>query len=351
MLDFLKPNHIAQLRVPHDVRLHPVAHKRPLLIRIRVSDQVSFGPLRTQKADSERDIRRHRVQIPPRVLHHRLVRGEEAHGHRNHGGSDNGGDAGGVRCGQDEGVEGVILQRAEDAAGAAEVKVFLVGGPELGGGVVEAEGESRVPDGGVAVRPVFLGESVGEFGDVGEGMNVVGVGGELVEVLLEIDDEVGVEHDGGGVALPEVGVGGEVGVVNDGSAGGFEDVDRVGKGGEDGAGSVAGGNDVAGNANAFTVEGREFAGGYVVRETVKRDGRRVVVCSVFSGNRLEKVGCIFDGTGHWSNSVLVLTNGDDETTRSKAYCGFDPYKVIDIARTEDAATRLEEISKRQDKRD
>ena len=93
------------------------------------------------------------------------------------------------------------------------------------GGVVEAEGEGGVPDEGVAVWPVFLREVMRKIRGIGEGVDVVWVDGELVEVFLEVDDEVGVENNGGGVAFSEFGVGGEVGVVDDGGAGGFEDLD------------------------------------------------------------------------------------------------------------------------------
>jgi hypothetical protein len=62
-------------------------------------------------------------------------------------------------------------------------------------GVIEAEGQRRLPFGDVAVGEVFSGEGFGETGEVGEARDVVGVDGELGEVVGEVVDEVAVEDD------------------------------------------------------------------------------------------------------------------------------------------------------------
>ena len=196
-----------------------------MLIRIRVPNQFCLRPLIPQKAEPKRNVRRHGVQVAARVLYDCLIRRVEAHGHGDDGRTHDSGDARGVRGGQNKSVEGVIFQGAENTAGAAKVEVLLISSPELRGGIVEAKGEGGVPDCGIAIWPVFLGEVMRKVRSIGEGVDVVWVGGELVEVFLKVDDEVGVEDDGGGIAFSEVGIRGEVGIVDDSGAGSFKDID------------------------------------------------------------------------------------------------------------------------------
>ena len=69
------------------------------------------------------------------------------------------------------------MHHAEDALRTCDFEVDLIGGPELRACVVEAESEGLIPDEGVARGVGFWGKGVGEVGGVGEGVDVVWVGG------------------------------------------------------------------------------------------------------------------------------------------------------------------------------
>ena len=101
-----------------------------------------------------------------------------------------------------------------------------------------------------------------------------------------------------------------------------------------------------GDPNTFPVKCVEFAGTYIVWEDVKGNGGSVIVGKVLSGNGLKKVGRVFDSTGHRTYCVLVLTDGYNQAPGGKSYSGLDTYKVIDIARTEDASACLGYVSKK-----
>ena len=106
-----------------------------------------------------RDIGPHFDQGPPHVPHHGFVGGVEAQGHRHHRRAYQSRQAGREVGRQNQRVQAVIRQQAEDALGPRDVQVVQVRGPKVGARVVEAEGEGLVPDGGVAVRWIVISES------------------------------------------------------------------------------------------------------------------------------------------------------------------------------------------------
>ena len=55
----LKSNYVPQLGIADNIRLHPIPHKRSLLIRVSIPNQIRLTPLGPQKAQSKGDIRRH----------------------------------------------------------------------------------------------------------------------------------------------------------------------------------------------------------------------------------------------------------------------------------------------------
>lgn len=316
-----------------------------MLERIRKPNQSRLGPRGADEAQSKGDIRPGLDQGPALVALDGRVGGVEAHGHGDDGGADEGGEARGKVGGEDEGVEAVVREEAEDALGAGDFEVDEVGGPEVGGGVVEAEGEGLVPDAGVAVGVVLGGEGVGEVRDVLEVVDVVWIGGEFGEVFAwEVGDEVGAQDDVGGVAVVVLveGVGGDVCVVDDGGARVFDGEDGGFEGGGDGGvGFLGGVEEVARDPDAFAAEAGEIAGCDVVGRGAEGLGHGVVVERVFAGDGLENVGGIFDGARHGAHGVLTLADRDDQRAGGQSDCGFDADKIVHFAGAQDAAACLQ----------
>lgn len=276
------------------------------------------------------------------VLHDRRVGRVRAQRDGDDRTSNDGGDARTESCGEEEGVEGVVCQGAGHAARTAEEEVLLVRGPELGGGVVEAEGEGLVPRHDVAVREVFQRGGSGVAVQVGEGGDVVGVRDELGEVFLrQVGDEIGVQDDGGAVAVQVRGVGGVVCVLDDDGAGRGEGFECRVEGREDGGGGVGHGYGVAGDSEADAGEGGEVAGCDVVWEGVAEGtGGCVVVVRIWACDCLEEVGGVFDRSGHRADGVLVFGDGDDKCAGRESNGGLDTDEVVDVAGTEDTAARF-----------
>lgn len=263
-----------------------------------------------------RDIGPHFDQRTPPIQHHALVGRIEAQRDRHDRRPYQRRQAGREVRRQDQCVEAVVGQQAEDALRAGHLEVVLVRGPKLGAGVVEAERERLVPHGRVAVRVVFRGEGVGEVSHVGEVVHVVRVEREHREVLAgEVGDEVGVQDDAfvGAVVVLGEGIGGDVGVVDDCSAGLFDGLNGGVEGGDDGVVGLLGRVDhVAWDADALSAQTGEVAGGDVIGRRVERLGQGVVVPWVLAGNGLEDVRCVFDRPRYGAYGVLALTDGDDE---------------------------------------
>ena len=79
-------------------------------------------------------------------------------------------------------VEGVVLQRPRHAERAGQVDVLPVSCPEAWVGVVEAQGETFVPNQHVSLRPVFKREGMFEILNVGQRFHSCRVVGEFAEV-------------------------------------------------------------------------------------------------------------------------------------------------------------------------
>jgi hypothetical protein len=129
---------------------------------------------------------------------------------------------------------------------------------------------------------------------------------------------------------------GEICILNDDGAGGFENFER---GVEDGdywrGGRVIGEvNEVAGNAEAFALEGGELACSDVIGD-LEGDGGGVVVVGVLAGNGVEEVGSVFDSASHGADGVLVLGNGDNKAAGCQADCGLDADEVVNVGWGED----------------
>jgi hypothetical protein len=130
---------------------------------------------------------------------------------------------------------------------------------------------------------------------------------------------------------------GEICILNNNSASGFKNFKRGVEDGDDWHGGRVIGevNEVAGNAEAFTLEGGELACSDVVGDDLEGDGGGVVVVGVLAGDGVEEVGSVFDSTGHWADGVLVLGNGDDKAAGCQADCGFDADEVVSVGWRED----------------
>jgi hypothetical protein len=333
-------HNIHQLRRWQNIRHNRIPDFRPLLKRIRQSNQELLAPLRPHEADPERQVRRNRSQISKPIRHNRRVRGVLSQGHCNYWGADQGGEVGAKFRGEEKRIEGVVLQRAGDAERTGEVDVGLVRGPEARVGVVEAEGEAVIPDQRVALRPVFEREGVREALDVGERFHARRVVGELAEIFLgQVGDEVGFEDDVGVVAVVESVVAGKICVLDNGGAGGFEDLERGVEDRDDGCGGRIHGevDEVAGDAEAFAFKGREFARADVVGDGLEGDGGGVVVVRVFAGDGVEQVRGIFDGASQRADGVLVFGDGNDEAAGCEADGGLDADEVVDVGWREDGA--------------
>lgn len=83
-------------------------------------------------------------------------------GHGDNGSADQGWENGREDRGEDEGVEGVVCEEAEDAFGTGDEQVGLVGGPEFGGVVGEIKSEGFVPEAGVSLD-AERGQELGSY--------------------------------------------------------------------------------------------------------------------------------------------------------------------------------------------
>ena len=130
---------------------------------------------------------------------------------------------------------------------------------------------------------------------------------------------------------------GEICILNDVGTGGFENFERGVEGGNDWRGGRVIGevNDVAGNAEAFTLESGELACSDVVGDDLEGDGGGVVVVGILAGDSVEEIGSVFDSTSHWADGVLVLGNGDNKAAGRQADCGLDADKVVHVGWGED----------------
>jgi len=130
---------------------------------------------------------------------------------------------------------------------------------------------------------------------------------------------------------------GEICILNDDGTGGFENFERGVEDGDDWRGGRVIGevNEVAGNAEAFALEGGELACSDVVGDDLEGDGGGVVVVGVLAGDGVEEVGSVFDSTGHWADGVLVLGNGDNKAAGCQADCGLDADEVVNVGWGED----------------
>src|ERR1700761_665696 len=92
----------------------------------------------------------------------------------------------------------------------------------------------------------------------------------------------------------------EICILNDDSAGGCENFERGIEDGDDWRRGyvVREVNEVAGNAEAFTLEGREPACSDVVGDDLEGYGGGVVVVGVLASDGVEEVSSIFDSAGH-----------------------------------------------------
>lgn len=129
----------------------------------------------------------------------------------------------------------------------------------------------------------------------------------------------------------------EIRILNDDGAGAFENFERGVEDGDDWPGGCVIGevNEVAGNAEASTLEGRELACSNVVGDSLEGYGRGVVVIGVLAGDGVEEVSSIFDSAGHGTGGVLVLGNGDNKAARCQADCGLDADEVVNARWGED----------------
>jgi hypothetical protein len=93
---------------------------------------------------------------------------------------------------------------------------------------------------------------------------------------------------------------GEICILNDDGTSSFENFECGVEDGDDWRGGCVIGevNEVAGNAEAFTLEGGELARSDVVGDGLEGYSRGVVVVGVLAGDGVEEVGSIFDTTGH-----------------------------------------------------
>jgi hypothetical protein len=130
---------------------------------------------------------------------------------------------------------------------------------------------------------------------------------------------------------------GEICILNDDGAGGFENFQRGVEDRDDWHGGCVIGevNEVAGNAEALTLEGGEPACSDIVGDGLEGYGRGVVVVGVLAGDGVEEVGSIFDTTSHGADGVLMLGNRDNKATGCQADCGLDADEVVNVGWGED----------------
>ena len=130
---------------------------------------------------------------------------------------------------------------------------------------------------------------------------------------------------------------GEICILNDDGAGGFENFQRGVEDRDDWHGGCVIGevNEVAGNAEALTLEGGELACSDIVGDGLEGYGRGVVVVGVLAGDGVEEVGSIFDTTSHGADGVLMLGNRDNKAAGCQADCGLDADEVVNVGWGED----------------
>ncbi|KYK56355.1 hypothetical protein DCS_03355 [Drechmeria coniospora] len=343
LLGLAPADDVLELR-PRPAALHRLdlfAHVGRPLKGVGHADQRLLAPRRAGKGEAKRHVRPLHVELGEFVNLDGEALRRGAQRHRDDGRAEDAGDLEGIVGVEDEGVELVLGQRAQQAEVAGDAG--QVSGEHVDGrvGLVQAVAQDDVPVARVVLGPALRRRVAGKGEQLLEGRDVVRVPHETRQVLGQVGAEIGEHHHlvvvDVLVALEDVdGVEGQV--VDDLGALVAHHLQRRGKGLE-----LVGAVDearVARHADALPPEARPDAGAGVVAQGLGQDGGRGLVPGVDAGDGGEEVSRVLDGPRHGTDGVAPVRDGDDHVARGEADGRLDADDVVAARRRHDRAVRV-----------